>query len=446
MSTKVNIPARVFTLFISELAILYACYVAGAYVDADIGDPFIFLLYDSGFLRTGIAVSLVVMGLFFRDLYAEVRIASRLELFQELCLVFGLAFLGQGLLSYVDRDWILPRRMMLLGSLISFVAVFGWRLLLDSLARGERASGRVLFLGMTPTVEVLAAHFGEHPDAGLMAVGYLESGTARSAAGSAAGAVERLGTMEDLDGVLDVAAPDSIVIGDREHIQPWWTDEFLALRFGGIRVEEAGTLYERVFARKSVADIWPQRLIFRDAHTVGDSGVEAVLSALAALGLAVLTLPVTVAAAVLIKAGSRGPVLVTEPRVGLGEKVFSAYRFRCTGPGGEVTPVGRFLRRHGLSWLPELLNVMKGEMAVVGPRPERPVFAGMMGELIPVYRQRHLIKPGVTGWARVHRVPGAEQDSVRDLEYDLYYLESRSVLLDAFILLLSLKTVLGGRG
>lgn len=445
MSTKVNIPARVFTLFVTELAILYACYVAGAYADTDIADPGIFLLYDSGFLRTGIAVACVVTGLFFRDLYSEVRVPSRLGLVQELSLVFGLAFLGQGLLSYVDRDWILPRRMMLAGSLIAFVAVFGWRVLLDGFARGKRAAGRVLFLGMTPTVATLAEYFGGHPEAGLMAVGYLESG-ATTESGEAGARVARLGTMEDLDGVLDEATPDSIVIGDRDHIQPWWTDEFLALRFGGIRVEEAGTLYERVFARTSVPDVWPQRLIFRPELSGGSSATETALSALAALGLAVITLPVTVTAAVLIKAGSRGPVLVTEPRVGLGEKSFQAYRFRCTDGNGELTGVGRFLRRHGLSWLPELLNVMKGEMAVVGPRPERPVFAEMMGELMPVYRQRHLIRPGVTGWARIHREPGAEQDSLRDLEYDLYYLGHHSLLLDVFILLLSLKTVLGGRG
>ena len=100
--------------------------------------------------------------------------------------------------------------------------------------------------------------------------------------------------------------------------------------------------------------------------------------------------------------------------------------------------MGSFLRRHGLVWLPQL-NVLQGQMAIAGPRPERPLFAQRMSELIPIYQQRHCVKPGVTGWARIHRKPGDEQDSLKDLEYDLYYLENLSPLMDFFILLLSLR-------
>jgi len=432
------IPVRIFTLVVAEIILLYACFLAGAYADPDIGDVGVFLLYDSGLFRTAIVVGFVVLGLFFRNLYAEVRIRSRLALFQNLCVIFGLAFIGQSVISYLNPDLIIPRKMMLPGSILAFAAVFGWRLLFDRAARSATAAGHVLFLGMSPTVIKIAGHFSAHPESGLMTIGYLESGPPAASAPP----VTKLGTMADLDAVLDRAIPDSIVIGRRQDIRPWWTDEFLALRFGGVRVEEIGTLYERVFARKCVTEIWPSRTIFNGAHTP-DSGdaFQSLYSRTIALAVAVVTLPLTLTIAALIKISSRGPVLLREPRVGLNGVPFEAYRFRCTRQEGGFTPIGGFLRRHGLVWMPQLLNVLKGQMAMVGPRPERPFFARRMNDLIPFYRQRHSVKPGVIGWARIHRQRGEEQDSLRDLEYDLYYLENRSPLLDFFILALSLKTV-----
>jgi lipopolysaccharide/colanic/teichoic acid biosynthesis glycosyltransferase len=434
---SIVIPARVLTLFISEIVLLAACFVAAAYTDPDL-DVGGFLLYDSGILRIAIMVGLVVLGLFFKNLYAEVRIRGRLALFQDLCVIFGLAFIAQSLLGYVDPDWIVPRKMMLAGSILASMVLFGWRLLFDRAARHAVAAGRVLFLGTSPTVARIAGHFASHPELGLVTMGYLESGTSAASA-----PITRLGTMADLDRLLDQSVPDTIVIGNRDDIQPWWADQFLALRFGGVGVQEAGTLYERIFARKCITEIWPSKAIFSAASEPASINVtlQSIYSWAVACAVALITLPLTLTIAALIKATSRGPVLTRETRVGLHNVTFEAYRFRCAGPDGTYTRVGEFLRRHGLVWLPQLLNVLKGQMAMVGPRPERPHFARRMNELIPVYRQRYRVKPGVTGWARIHRRRGDAQDSLRDLEYDLYYLENISPLVDFFILLLSLKTV-----
>lgn len=435
---NIVIPARIFTLFVSEIILVAACFVAVAYTDPDLGDVSVFLLYDSGILRIAVVVGFIILGLFFRNLYAELRIRSRLALVQDLCMIFGLAFLGQGAIGYLNPNWIIPRKMMLPGSILAGTVLFGWRLLFDTAARNAVAAGRVLFLGTSPTVARIAGHFATHPELGLVSIGYLESG-----APAAPLPADRLGSMADLDSVLDEAAPDSIVIGNREDIRPWWADEFLALRFGGVGVQEAGTLYERIFARKCITEIWPSKAIFSDSFQPAslNVAVQSVYSWGIAFAAAVITLPFTLTIAALIKLGSRGPVLTRETRVGLHDVPFEAYQFRCVGPDGNYTPVGRFLRRHGLVWLPRLLNVLKGEMGMVGPRPERPVFARRMNELIPVYRQRHSLKPGVTGWARIHRRRGDSQDSLRDLEYDLYYLENLSPLVDFVILMRSLKAV-----
>ena len=434
---SIVIPARVFTLFISEIVLLFACFLAAAFADPDIGDATLFLNYDSGILRIAIVVAFLVLGLFFRNLYAEVRVRGRLVLLQSLCLIFGMAFIGQGVIGYLDPQWIIPRKMMLGGSVLALGSIFGWRLLFDRAARNAVAAGRVLFLGMSPAVAKIAGHFGAHPELGLTAIGYLESGSTEAPPG-----VTRLGTMEDLDTVLDQSVPDSIVIGNRDEIRPWWADEFLALRFGGVRIQEAGTLYERIFARKCVSEIWPAKAIFTGDSQINsiDVRLQSFYSWAIALATGIVTLPLTLPIAALVRIGSGG-VLTRETRIGLHDVPFEAYRFRCVGRDGSYTPVGRFLRRHGLVWLPQLLNVLRGEMAMVGPRPERPLFARRMNELIPFYRQRHRVKPGFTGWARIHRKRGDRQDSLSDLEFDLYYLENLSPLLDFFILLLSLKTV-----
>jgi lipopolysaccharide/colanic/teichoic acid biosynthesis glycosyltransferase len=437
---SIVIPTRVLTLFVSEVILLTACFVAVAYTDPDLGDGSIFLLYDSGIARIAGVVGFVVLGLFFRNLYAEVRMRSRLALLQDLSVIFGLAFFAQGLLGYVNPNWIVPRKMMLPGSILAAAVIFGWRLLFDRSARQLVAAGRVLFVGISPTVARIAGHFAAHPELGLVAMGYLESGTP-----AVSPAITRLGSMADLDGLLDQSVPDSIVIGNRGDIKPWWADEFLALRFGGVPVQEAGTLYERIFARKCITEIWPSRTIFGGASQPGSIEVtlQSLYSPIVALASAVVILPLTLTIAIAIKAGSRGPVLTRETRVGRNDVPFEAFRFRCIGPDGAQTAVGGFLRRHRLVWLPQLLNVFKGEMAMVGPRPERPHFARRMSELIPIYRQRHRVKPGVTGWARIHRRRGEAQDSLRDLEYDLYYVENLSPMVDFFILLLSLRTTQG---
>ena len=181
------IPTRVFTLFLSEIILLSACFVAAAFADPDIGDVGLFLQYDAGALRIAILVGFLILGLFFGNLYAEVRIRSRLALFQRICVIFGLAFIGQGMIGYLDPAWIIPRKMMLPGSILAGAVIFGWRLLFDRAARHAVAAGRVLFLGMSPTIAKIAGHFAEHPELGLTTIGYLQAQSRRALGGSPAG-------------------------------------------------------------------------------------------------------------------------------------------------------------------------------------------------------------------------------------------------------------------
>ena len=168
-----------------------------------------------------------------------------------------------------------------------------------------------------------------------------------------------------------------------------------------------------------------------------------------------------VAVALAVKLFSKGPVFYRQTRVGRGGVPFTLYKFRSMYPDAElksgavwatkddprVTPVGRWLRKLRLDEMPQLFNVIRGDMSLVGPRPERPEFVQMLQEKIPYYRQRSCVKPGVTGWAQInHKYGDTIEDVTTKLEYDLYYIKNLAPSLDAYILFHTAKTVLLGRG
>ena len=180
-----------------------------------------------------------------------------------------------------------------------------------------------------------------------------------------------------------------------------------------------------------------------------------------ALGLAVVAAPFAAAAALLVKLTSRGPALYSQTRVGLDGRVFRIYKIRtmhhnCEAASGvrwaaardpRVTFVGRVLRRTHLDELPQLWNVLKGDMSFVGPRPERPEFVSQLSEQIRFYGQRHVVRPGLTGWAQVSYTYGAStEDALQKLQYDLYYIKNLSIALDLYIILETIKTVVLRRG
>jgi exopolysaccharide biosynthesis polyprenyl glycosylphosphotransferase len=181
---------------------------------------------------------------------------------------------------------------------------------------------------------------------------------------------------------------------------------------------------------------------------------------LAMLGL-VLTLPLMAIIAVAVKLTSPGPALYHQQRVGRQGRIFTVHKFRTmrtdaeaeTGPvwashgDQRITPLGRWLRRTRLDELPQLWNVLKGDMSFVGPRPERPEFVTELTRQIPYYGQRHTVRPGITGWAQVRYTYGASiEDALQKLQYDLYYIKNFSIALDLFIVFETVKTVIRSRG
>ena len=190
-------------------------------------------------------------------------------------------------------------------------------------------------------------------------------------------------------------------------------------------------------------------------------GMKRILDVILSLMGIILFLPFAPIIAVMIKLDSPGPVLFKQLRVGVGEKTFHLYKFRTMRQDAEknsgavwateddprITRVGRFLRKSRLDEVPQLFNVLRGDMSFVGPRPERPEFVNKLNERVPYYATRHTVKPGVTGWAQVKYPYGAsEEDALDKLRYDLFYIKNYSLLLDLVIILETVKVVLFGRG
>ena len=239
--------------------------------------------------------------------------------------------------------------------------------------------------------------------------------------------------------------------------------QLLNLRLRGVRVEDATTLLEQISGKIEIDDLHPSWLILSEGFQV-DSAFVAVRSAISrVISLACLALlfPLILLIAIAIKASSPGPVFYRQKRVGRNGVVFTCYKFRTmrtdaeagTGPtwAGDddprITPLGRILRKIRLDEIPQLWNVVKSEMALVGPRPERPEFVKWLSKTIPYYALRHAIRPGITGWAQVNYQYGSSvEDAKEKLKYDLFYIKNMSFGLDLTTLLYTTKVVLLGRG
>jgi sugar transferase (PEP-CTERM system associated) len=272
-----------------------------------------------------------------------------------------------------------------------------------------------------------------------------------------------IGSYDQLLEIVQRESIDQIVIAmpDRRGKLP--VDALLTCKMQGVRVEEGTTFYEKVSGKIMLENLRPSWMIFSSGFSV--SPLSRLLKRLGDLLLAgtglILTMPLLPVIATLIKIESHGPVFFTQERVGQNGQLFVLIKFRSmyddaeeiTGPvyadanDCRITGVGKWLRRTRLDELPQLFNVLRGEMSFVGPRPERPFFVQQFDKEIPYYTQRLSVKPGITGWAQVNYPYGATpEDAVEKLRLDLYYIKNMSLLLDLFIVLKTAKIALLGQG
>lgn len=375
-------------------------------------------------------------------------------------------------------------RMLVFAVLMGFPLLFTWRTLFHALLHKAAFYERVLILGSSKAAHTLAKEMREHVASGYQIAGILPE--VSSSDGGEPFDATSTGTedliLEDLfvneEGlaskngepaysslsqlVADLQINEIVVaLADRRGKLP--TNELLRCRLAGIPVRDYDGVFENVTGKISVEALRPSYLIFNEGfsrHPWADL-LKSLMDRTLALIMFLILWPVMIATAIAVKLTSPGPALFSQERVGRDGRLFTLFKFRSmyvdaesrTGPvwatedDPRITGAGKFMRKTRLDELPQLFNVLAGSMSLIGPRPERQVFVDDLAEQIPYFRQRHIVKPGLTGWAQINYPYGnTVEDARQKLQYDLFYIKYQSFLFDLSILFNTIKTILLRRG
>ena len=453
--------ARTFGLLVAEAVVVFGAIVAAVYLRLGAEDAQFELSLRHGYFKAGLATLFCLIAFYLFDLYDFIVMHDRRELVLRLVQALGTAWIALALCFYAFPQLALGRGIYLIALPVALTLMVSWRVLIHLYLGHPGIGERILIVGAGNQAVEVAREVLDRPDAGYRIVGFV--GTDTELIGKSLINPRVIALTSELDEVVKREGIDRIVVamGERRGHLP--TDELLRLSLAGtVSIEEGVSFYERVTGRVSLNMIRPSWLIFsgRGRQARLSALVRNTVHRLVALAGAVLSLPIVILTAILIKLDSRGPIFYRQERVGKNGQPFMLLKFRSMrvdaetdGPvwaskgDNRATRLGKIIRKVRIDEIPQFWNILKGDMNFVGPRPERPHFVAQLARDIPYYEQRHLIAPGLTGWAQIKYPYGASLDDARQkLQYDLYYIKNQSLLLDAIILFETTKIILFGRG
>ena len=405
-----------------------------------------------------LATSLYELCFYYNDLYDLTLVASRGELLVRVLQAAGAGAIVLSVISFVIPSLTIGYGIFITSLGLTLLAIPMWRWAFDGLTRDPHLEERVLIVGTGVTARTIAQQIGRQRNFAYRLIGFVDEGIGAAHVRQH----DVLGSIADLGRLITERRVDRIVIGlaDRRGRLP--IEQLLRAKLSGVRVEDATTTYERLTGKILIDDLKPSWLIFSDGFHASRAtrAIKRMLDlALAIVGL-IFAAPLMALTALAVAIESRGPILYRQERVGEHGRVFTLCKFRSMRTDAEqgtpvwattgderVTRVGRFIRTTRLDELPQLWNVVRGDMSFVGPRPERPFFVHQLAAAIPFYMERHVVKPGITGWAQVKYQYGSSiEDAMEKLRYDLYYIKHMSIFFDLTIVLDTVKVILFGKG
>jgi sugar transferase (PEP-CTERM system associated) len=454
---------RSFLLVLGETALLVSAVIISSVliVGAHAWDV---LADNGGILRVLLIVVVCQVSLHYVDLYDLRTISGPRDLIVRLLRAIGATSLILGIAYWLFPLWIIDRGVFLLSAVLAVTLVMAWRSSFEWVMRHLAPRERLLLVGTSPAAVVLARElFERRMELGVDIVGFVDPDPSRVGAPVINPGV--VGTIDDIPGLTARMCVDRVVVSLSDERGKLPMGKLLDVRLrSGVLFDHLASVYEEYTGKIALENLRPSWLVFSTGFRKGRALMAAkrAFDLFASVAGLILASPLMAVTALILKIESpKDPILYHQERVGLNGKVFTIHKFRTmrtdaeagTGPvwstanDTRVTRVGRFMRKTRLDEIPQLWNVVIGDMSLIGPRPERPAFVEQLTEQIPYYGQRHVIKPGVTGWAQVRYSYGASvEDAIEKMQYDLYYVKNLSLMFDLLIALETIKTVVLRRG
>ncbi len=448
------VSTRSLTVFGAELLLIFGSVALAATVQ---GTPDV----AANFWKIGLVTLVCQLCLYYNDFYDLTLVHSRRELIVRLLQAVGAASIVLAALYVLVPSLMIGDGIFVSALFVFVVGILGWRLLFNQLTGSLRMQERILVVGTGETARKVVRQILTQREFAYRVIGFIDDDASRIG--------ERIvnpgivGTPADIPALIASHQIDRIIVGlaDRRGKLP--VEELLRAKMAGVRVEDATTTYERVTGKILIDDLRPSWLIFSEGFRVSRPvrWIKRTIDLIFSLVLALLAFPLMVLTAIAVALESGRPVLYCQERVGENGRTFTLCKFRsmrldaeidgtpmwATQGDTRVTRVGRIIRATRLDELPQLWNVLKGDMSFVGPRPERPYFVSELAKDIPFYEQRHSVRPGLTGWAQVkYRYGSSLEDAMEKLRYDLYYIKHLSIFFDLTIVFDTVKVVLFRKG
>jgi len=459
------IPLKNVLVFVVEHLVLLGCGYLAAVLGLIVFQlPFnsaVNLVYDPTLLKRLFFITIMCqLSMMYNQLYSRLTPPTG-ELLTRLYQSFIIAWSGLFAIYFLFPNLQLGRSIflfhLLLGPLLLALGRLGFA---DILAHGNFKE-KVLIVGSGHLAKLVGRHLMAHHDPGFEVVGFIDSDPGRIGAPVINPKV--IGIPQQIPAIVQSHNVKKVIIALSERRGKLPMEPLLACKVRGVEVLDGQSFYERLTGKIVLEGLNPSWLIFsegfsRERLTLLAKRISDMMSA--TIGL-VITAPLLLVLAALIRLDSPGPVLYRQQRVGEGQLPFTLLKLRSMQADAEAdgspvwavhddprtTRIGRIMRKLRLDELPQMINVLKGEMSFVGPRPERPEFVATLAHKVPYYNLRHSVKPGITGWAQVRCPYGASvEDTIEKMRYDLYYIKNLTLWLDLLVLIETVKIVLFRKG
>ena len=449
--SKLYLLLGVIEFLVAFFSLLAGYYMRFSHRGPDFAEVPEALGYTALTYAVSMIISMMSVGMYQRGLPFTAGLLVRIGL------SFLIASVAMSVMFYLFPHLVVGRGIMAYAMLFTFVGVIGLRSLFVRLTESEAQSTNVLVLGTGRQAKMIADLEPRQP--GFRVVGYIPVNEQETDIPSS----RWLPHDRRLIDIVLAHQVDEIVVAPDDRRLRLPVDEILDCKMSGTMVLDLLSFFEKETSRIKLDVLHPSWIFFSDGFRLSGLAQKRGLDLLAGVSIFLLTWPLMllVALAILIESKGKGPILFHQVRVGLNGEPFRVHKFRsmrtdaeadgvarwATKDDDRITRVGAVIRKTRLDELPQVFNVLLGEMSLVGPRPERPEFVEELMKEIPFYSERHRVKPGLTGWAQLSYPYGATTEDARNkLEFDLYYVKNASAFLDLIILLETVEVVLWGKG